>query len=999
MRLLGPVDVLVGGAARPVRGQRRKAVLAILGLHPGEAVSTGRLVDLVWGDAAPPNAVNALQSHVSYLRRTLDDKAAVTARPPGYLLDTGTDGTDVAVAERLIAAGLHAAGPATRARHLQAALELWRGAPLADAGGLPWLDEQAERLGQLWLRGRRALIEARLDLGQHADLLPDLEQLTREHPFDEQLHGQLILALYRLGRQADALAAFRRLRRTLHDDLGIEPGAAVRDLESAILRQDPDLDAPPAADGPLEPAGAAPAAGPVPAQLPLTVPTFAGRAGELADLDQLLTGEREVAVAAVTGTAGVGKSALVVHWAHRAAGQFPDGQLYVNLRGFDPGGRPVEVSDALRGFLDAFGVAAARVPADVAAQAALLRSLLAGRRVLIVLDNARDAGQVRPLLPGAPGCLTVVTSRDALGSLVALEGALPVTVGLLSDGEAGDLLIRRLGAARVAAEPAAVAEIVTRCARLPLALAVVAGRAATRPELPLADLAGSLRAAGTLDAIAGDDPVSDPRAVFSWSYRALRPAAAELLRRLSLAPGPDLGADAIASLAGGPAAAAGASRGRIEVDGRAAADSDASPRPARRAAPDRPGPGAGPTPVTPGHNTGNQARPARPDHSPGPARRAAPDRPGPGAAPRLAPAPTSMQPLAELLRANLVAEPAPGRFCLHDLLHAYAAEQAAVHDAAPGYRLAVHRLLDHYLHTADAAARLLDPTRTGEPLTGPQPGTVVSRLATRDEALAWFDTERRPLLSAVHLAAEAGLDAHTWQLADATTTYLDRRGRWHDLTATQEAALRARRRAGDRAGLGDAACALGRTYARIGRHEDAEHHLGAAMWIHEQFGDAAGLARAGHHLGWLAHDLRRYPEALALTGRALRLFDRLGDRLWRARALNATGWIHGRLGEHREALQRCREALTETIALDDRHGEAGAWDAVGHAHQHLGDPRQAIACYGHALRAYRELGDCSGEAGVLAHLADAHDAAADPVTAADHRRRARSILAALNPAP
>ncbi|GAA3241693.1 AfsR/SARP family transcriptional regulator [Dactylosporangium siamense] len=911
VRLLGPVDVLVGGAARPVRGQRRKAVLAVLGLHPGEVVSTGRLVDLVWGDAAPPNAVNALQSHVSYLRRTLDDKAAITSRPPGYLLDAGADGTDVAVAERLIAAGLHAAGPAARARHLQAALELWRGTPLADAGGLPWLDEQAERLGQLWLRGRRALIEARLALGQHAHLLPDLEQLTREHPFDEQLHGQLILALYRLGRQADALAAFRRLRRTLHDDLGIEPGPALRDLESAILRQDPDLDVPAAADGPVDPAGAAPTGGPVPAQLPLAVPTFAGRADELAGLDKLLTDEREVAVAAVTGTAGVGKSALVVHWAHRAAGHFPDGQLYVNLRGFDPGGRPVEVSDALRGFLDAFGVAAARVPADAAAQAALLRSLLAGRRVLIVLDNARDAGQVRPLLPGAPGCLTVVTSRDALGSLVALEGALPVTVGLLSPGEAGDLLVRRLGAARVAAEPDAVAEIVTRCARLPLALAVVAGRAATRPELPLADLAGSLRAAGTLDAIAGDDPVSDPRAVFSWSYRALRPPAAELLRRLSLAPGPDLGADAIASLAGGPAGA----------------------------------------------------------------------------------------PLAELLRANLVAEPTPGRFCLHDLLHAYAAEQASVHDAAPGYRVAVHRLLDHYLHTADAAARLLDPTRTGEPLTGPRPGTVVTRLAGRDEALAWFDAERRPLLSAVHLAADAGLDAHTWRLADATTTYLDRRGRWHDLAATQEAALRARRRAGDRAGLGDAACALGRTYARIGRYEDAEHHLGAAMWIHEQFGDAAGLARAGHHLGWLAHDLRRYPEALTLTGRALRLFDQLGDRLWRARALNATGWIHGRLGEHREALQRCREALTETIALDDRHGEAGAWDAVGHAHHHLGDPRQAIACYGHALRAYRELGDCSGEAGVLAHLADAHDAAADPVTAADHRRRARSILAGLDPAP
>ncbi|MEV0568112.1 BTAD domain-containing putative transcriptional regulator [Dactylosporangium sp. NPDC050588] len=925
MRLLGPVDVLVDGAARPVRGQRRKAVLAVLGLHPGEVVSTGRLVDLVWGDAPPPNAVNALQSHVSYLRRTLGDKAVIASRPPGYLLDAGGDGTDVAVAERRIAAGLREADPAARARHLQAALELWRGTPLADTGGLPWLDEQAERLGQLWLRGRRALLEARLGLGQHAQLLPDLEQLTREHPFDEQLHGLLMLTLYRLGRQADALAAFRRLRGTLDDDLGIEPGAALRDLEAGILRQDPELDAP----APV--AAAAPA---VPAQLPLAVGTFAGRTGELARLDSLLTGATAdtadtaggVAVAAVTGTAGVGKSALVVHWAHRAAGRFPDGQLYVNLRGFDPGGRPVDPADAVRGFLDAFGVAAARVPAGLAAQAGLLRSLLAGRRVLIVLDNARDAEQVRPLLPGTPGCLAVVTSRDALTSLVALEGALPVAVDLLSAGEAGDLLVRRLGAARVAAEPAAVAEIVARCARLPLALAVAAGRAATRPELPLADLAASLRAAGTpsgtLDAIAGDDPVSDPRAVFSWSYRALRPAAAELLRRMSLAPGTDLGAGAIASLAGVPAAAA-----RV--------------------------------------------------------------------------------PLAELVRANLVFEDTPGRFCLHDLLRAYAAEQAAVHDAAPGHRLAVHRLLDHYLHTADAAARLLDPARGPRRLGDPQPGTTVPRPQTRGEALAWFDAERDPLLAAVRLAADAGFDGHTWRLAAAVTTFLDWRGRWHELAAVHETALRAQLRGRsrtqppvvDHAGLGDTACALGRTYARIGRYEDAEHHLGAAMWVHEQAGDTAGLARAGYHLGGLALRLRRFPQALTLTEEALRRFDRLGDRIWRARALNATGWIHGHLGEHRQALQRCREALTETIELDDRHGEAGAWDAVGHAHHRLGDPRQAIACYGHALRAYLELGDRSGEAAVLAHLADAHDDDADPVTAAEHRRRGLSILSTLDPAP
>ncbi|MFD0586076.1 AfsR/SARP family transcriptional regulator [Dactylosporangium darangshiense] len=246
MRLLGPIDVVVGDEPRPVQGLRRKAVLAVLGLHAGEVVSTGRLVELVWDGAPPPNAVNALQSHLSYLRRTLSDKSAVRSRPPGYVLDVGADGTDVAVAERLIAAGLQDRDDAARARDLQRALELWRGQPMADATGVTWLEEQAQRLEQLWLQGKRALLQARLGLGQHAQLLPELEQLTREHPFDEQLHGQLMLALYRTGRQADALGAFQRLRRTLRDDLGIEPGNALRGLESAMLRQDADLDPPPA---------------------------------------------------------------------------------------------------------------------------------------------------------------------------------------------------------------------------------------------------------------------------------------------------------------------------------------------------------------------------------------------------------------------------------------------------------------------------------------------------------------------------------------------------------------------------------------------------------------------------------------------------------------------------------------------------------------------------------------------------------------------------------
>jgi len=270
-----------------------------------------------------------------------------------------------------------------------------------------WLEEQAERLELLRLRVRQALSEARLAAGEHAQLVPELEEMAADHPLDERIHEQLMLALYRSGRQADALAVYHRLRGTLDEELGIGPGQALRDLETAILQQDPALDAP-------EPAGvpAAPRM-PVPAQLPPAVPAFTGRSAELASLDALAgcgptvtpaatdgqTAPAAMAICAVSGTAGVGKTALAVHWAHRVAGWFPDGQLYVNLRGFDPAGTAVDPGQALSGFLDALGVPAARIPANPDTRAGLYRSLLAGKRVLVVLDNAHSADQVRPLLP------------------------------------------------------------------------------------------------------------------------------------------------------------------------------------------------------------------------------------------------------------------------------------------------------------------------------------------------------------------------------------------------------------------------------------------------------------------------------------------------------------------------------------------------------------------------------------------------------------------------
>jgi DNA-binding SARP family transcriptional activator len=554
IRLLGPVDVAHDGESRPVCGLRRKAVLATLALHDGQVVSTDRLVEVVWGESAPQTIANTLQSHMSYLRGVLGSREAIIARPPGYLLNLGRDSTDAGLAERLLREGRQADDPVRAARDLRRALALWRGPSLAGVTGSAWLEEQSQRLDLLADEVRRALFEARLAAGEHAELVAGLEQLAADDPLDEQVHSQLILALYRCGRQADALAVFHRLRAALADELGIDPSPMLRDLQAAILRQDESLAAR------IQPQAQL-AARPVPAQLPSAVTGFAGRAGELTSLDAALARGRQdhpdepaaVVISAVSGTAGVGKTALAVHWAHQVADQFPDGQLYVNLRGFGPGGQPVEPGEAVHGFLTGLGAAAAQIPEELAARTAMFRSLLAGKRVLVILDNARDAEQVRPLLPGSPGCLVIVTSRSQLSGLVAAEGAYPLSLDLLTPEEADELLVRRLGPVRVASEPAAVGEIIERCARLPLALAVAAARAAARPSFSLASIAAELReATAALDPFGGDDLATDVRAVFSWSCRLLSEEAAGLFALLGLHPGAELSVPAAASLAAVP---------------------------------------------------------------------------------------------------------------------------------------------------------------------------------------------------------------------------------------------------------------------------------------------------------------------------------------------------------------------------------------------------------------------------------------------------------------
>ncbi len=665
--LLGPVEVLSpeGGLAGLPQPMLR-VLVAMLGVLAGRVVSDEALVDGLWGETWSRGREQNLHTHVYALRRRL--AAAQPARSISPLERSG-GGYRLALAGTEVDAGLFRllashgrqrarAGDAAAAAGLfTQALELWRGPALADVVGLcPRLAGDAAGLEELRAGVAEERIECALTLGRHWEVAAEGSELVARYPAREHLAGQLMVALWRCGRRGEALAVFDSARRALAAELGLDPGPELVQIQAQVLADDPALALP--GPRPVEPGtahpGAAQPGGPqpgataadtggqddqaarraevIPRQLPAGAGFFAARDGELKALDELLdqpgdqNGPGAVVVTAVGGMAGVGKTALAVHWARRIAGRFPDGQLYVDLRGYDPDGAPVTAKVVTGWFLAALGVPAPAIPADAQARAGLYRSVLASRRVLIVLDNARDAAQVRPLLAGGPGCLAVVTSRASLTGLAATSGARLLRLGPLDEQDAMRVLEARLGRERVATEPAAAAGLIRLCAGLPLALAVLAARAAEAPELPLAALAAALTSeSGRLDALDSSDEATSVRAVFSWSYRQLSEAAAGMFGLLGLHCGPDVSVPAAASLAGVPAAAAQAA-------------------------------------------------------------------------------------LTELANATLVTEHRPGRYVLHDLVRAYAAEQAAQAWTEAEIHAAVGRSLDHYLHTM-----------AGCPVSGPPP--------------------------------------------------------------------------------------------------------------------------------------------------------------------------------------------------------------------------------------------------------------------------------------
>jgi DNA-binding SARP family transcriptional activator/tetratricopeptide (TPR) repeat protein len=958
--MLGPLEVWDGDRPLSLGGPQQRALLALLLVHDGGVVSTDRLADQLWDQDPPPTARSLIQGCVAGLRRALRTGAGeLVTRPPGYVLCLAPGAVDRDRFEEL-AAEADAAVARERAAGLRReALALWRG-PALDGIVPEACRAESSRLAER----RMTVLEQRIDddlrCGRAGELVAELRTLVREHPLRERLWAQLMTALQRADRQADALDAYRTLRRTLVDALGVEPGPAVQELHRTILR--------------------APAAVPDrrsgPAQLPAVVSAFSGRADELDRLDELLdhTGGA-MPIGVVSGGAGVGKTALAVQWAHRVRNRFGDGQLYVNLRGY-AAGAPLRPIEALAGFLWALGVPAEQVPADADQAAGIYRSLLADRRVLVVLDNARSADQVRPLLPGGAACVVLITSRDRLGALVAQDGAAHLTLGVLPPSEAEALLVRVLGQERAAAEPDPLVELARTCAYLPLALRIAAAHLTLAPHRTVTGYLTRVRAGSRLDELAAD-PDNTVRAAFDLSYQDLPAPARRLFRLLGLAPGADLTVDAAAALGNLEPADAGRLLDRI-ADAHLIEEQSLG----RYAFHDLLRLYAA------GQNTSSDTDAALArlyDRYLDQARSAA-ARLYPHMLLVPHPAPITAHADAAAALAWLEAERA-------NLVHAVeAAARSGPRRAgwllADALRGAFHlsRHTAEWLAVAEAAlaAATADGDLAGQAAARHSLGTAHRSTGAYQDAL-------RDYTEALRLARACG-----WAESEATTLgnlgiVCRKLGRLSEAAAHLDAALRTDRRTGRRSGEANNLGNLAAVYHEMGRLHEAAEHYRAALDRNAEDGVTHGeaLARAGLGQVWL--ELGRAAEARIQLERALDLYRQVGDRDGQAVVRSALADALGELGRPGPARETATAALTAARELGDPQTEAMALNALGRVDLLLGDPRQAAGRHRLAYDLAHGTASRRFEAEALIGLAAAHHRLGRSEEAAGYALRASAL--------
>ncbi|MDX3486122.1 MULTISPECIES: AfsR/SARP family transcriptional regulator [Streptomyces] len=920
-RLLGTVSVETLTGPLPLGPAKRRSLLAALLLSANTPVSLGRLTECLWDDEPPSQARGVIQGHVSRLRALLagaDAEAygvelatlgdAYVLRAPETLLDSQRF-------EELLMLAREQRGPADAVLMFKEALSLWQGPALSGAFAGPPLRVAAHSLEESRLATVEQLSRAYGALGEHHRAAALLTAETAAHPLRESLAAELMLALYRAGRQSEALDRFHRTRRLLADELGIDPGHELADAYALILRGAPgppgaappkSAEASPAAgspgsggspgaEGPSRVAGGGtdaaapapprppfPAAPPSPAVephpvdlLPRAPRGFHGRAAELAALSRSAAGEAPVCL--VTGPAGVGKTALALQWAHRNPALFPDGRLFADLRGFSAAGEPALI-DVLREFLLALGVSPRRVPESVPAAAALFRSLTARRRLLVVLDNARDSATVRTLLPGGADCVTLVTSRHRLEGLIASDAARPVPLDTLETDDGTALLAGVLGEERVLAEPVAARRLSELCGGLPLALRVTAARLAGRPRWTLAALAGELAdERGRLAYLDVDD--TGVAAALRLTVQHLAPGAVHQLARLGHHPGGHYDPYAAAAL-------------------------------------------AGTDPVT--------ARAA----------------------------------LEQLAAAHLVTETAPGRWVLHDLVRLYARslDPASAREALIG-------VLDHCIATALAAADTAEPG--GEPcFVLPEDfrrPSAVQDFADRAEAMRWLATEREDLALTALAAREAGLDDRAWRIILLQWPQMVWRVRdsWSPLL---ELALESARAEKDAYAESRVLTLLGWVLTEEGRTAEAAALLERSPVLAREAGDPLGEATALVNLAVVQAELGELPTALENCARAVELTRREGDRHTEMLTLQHLARMHLTAHRPQEALDCARTALD----LGPEHEEAARRSLLlavcGEAQLALGDEEDGVRLLDRAAQEAERAGYDEGAVRALEAL-------------------------------
>ncbi|MFE1299071.1 BTAD domain-containing putative transcriptional regulator [Streptomyces sp. NPDC058731] len=959
--VLGPVRAWRGDDPLPTGSPQQRALLAALLLREGRTATAAELIDALWGEEPPSQALAAVRTYASRLRKVLD-AGVLVSESGGYAVRGLAEGAlDLAVAQDLAAEAdkARAAGDLCHGREvLRRALALWDGEALAGVPG-PYAEAQRVRLEE-W---RLQLLESRLDMdleqGCHAEAVSELTALTAAHPLRERLRELLMLALYRSGRQAEALAVYADTRRLLAEELGVDPRPDLRALQERILRADPGLAQP-----------SAPQPQPVvhhprPAQLPATVPDFTGRLSFVRELGEILASAegRVMAVSALAGIGGVGKTTLAVHVAHQARAAFPDGQLYVDLQGAGP--RPAEPETVLGSFLRALGTAEGAIPDSLEERAALYRTVLDGRRVLVLLDNARDAAQVRPLLPGTEGCAALVTSRVRM---LDLAGAHLVDLDVMAPDEALALFTKIVGEERVAAEREAALDVVAACGFLPLAIRIAASRLAARRTWTVSVLAAKLAdERRRLDELqAGDLAV---KATFELGYGQLEPAQARAFRLLGLADGPDFSLAAAAAMLDlavedtedlleslvDTSLLESAAPGRyrfhdlVRLYARACAERDEWPPTEREAALSR----------------------LLDFYLATAAGVYATERPGD----RL------VDHLEQTQYPGLTfADPTAARDWLYAEANCLLAT-ARLSAARPGTLGRAIDLLWAALDLSESGANSREYEATAQALLEAARKVGVERVEARAlMTLAHahvdggrFDEADQEAAQVIRLAQAADDLLPVCWARNARGIIALYQGRNTDGEEHLSRAIQHFRTLGDRPGEASALCNLSRIHLATGRTQSAVALAQQGMEIYDAMGNSMRGANGRYALGLALTSTGQLDEATARLTEALDVFRESRQRLWEGMTLFRMAEVDLAAGRSAQAATNAELALTVLRGIGGEWRRGGVLTVLGHALTGIGQTGRAQACWRESLRIYEELG--SPEAGAVRALLSTPQAA------------------------